>query len=128
MIAPAIELFLEANAYQVDPIEWISDKKNIVLINDKGDMGLFEPAVRQYYSAHYYFKSRGRDAINSALEILDVIFHTCYNIPVMTGLVPEHRRDVKLTTRRLGFTSYGTIHCDGKPYELFILRKEDFKR
>jgi hypothetical protein len=127
LIAPAIELFLGSNAYQVDPVEWISDPEHIVLMNDKGDMALFEPGIRKYYSGHYFFKSRGREALESAREFLDTIFSPCYNIPVMMGLVPDERRDVKLITRRLGFKSYGLTYSQGKAFEIFILSREEFQ-
>ena len=127
LVAPAIKLFLGSEEL-VDPIEWLSDPKHIVLMNDEGDIALFEPGIRQYYSGHYYFKSRGRQALDSAHEFLDTIFGPCYNIPVMTGLVPIARRDVKWMTRRLGFTSYGLVHYDGVPYELFILTQKEFQK
>lgn len=113
---------------KVIPAEWIANPENIALENDLGDIGIFEYAFpnKEIYSCHYYFKSRGRQAINSAKAFLDELFNTCYNIDVLMGLVPIERRDVKLTTRRLGFTSYGLEEIHGKEYELFILTKKEF--
>lgn len=126
LIAPAIKLFLKDNADKVDPVEWISDPKHIVLVNDQGDMALFEPGIKHIYSGHYYFKSRGRKAITSGLEFLDQFFNTCYNIDILTGLVPLEHLGARWLTRRLGFTANGVVSYGDKHYELFILTKKDF--
>ncbi len=126
-IAAAIKHFLKTED-QVDPIEWLSDPSNIVLENDSGDLALFEYGIpaKRVYSGHYYFKSRGKNAIKSATEFLDELFNSCYNISILMGMVPLERADVKWMTRRLGFKSYGLEEARGKQYELFILTKKEF--
>lgn len=123
-IAPAIKHFLKSEE-KVDPIEWISQPANIVLVNDLGDMALFEPGIKHIYTGHYFFKSRGRTALNSGYQLLDELFNSCYNINVLTGLVPLEHLGARWLTRRLGFTSHGVVQID-KHYELFILTKEEF--
>lgn len=127
LVAKAIKLFLETEDI-VDPIEWISKSENIVLVNDDGDMAIFEYSfpIHKVYAGHYYFQSRGRNAIKAARGFLDELFNTCYNINVVMGLVPEDRKDAKWMTRKIGFTSYGTEEIDDKQYELFILTKKEF--
>jgi hypothetical protein len=114
--------------HKIDPIEWLSNQDNIVLENTRGDLGVFEYGlVRQkVYSAHYYFKSRGRTAINSAHELLDELFNSCYNIGILMGLTPVEYRAARWMTRRIGFTSYGIDKIRGQEYELFILTKKEF--
>lgn len=126
LIAPAIRLFLKDNYESVDPIEWISNPANIVLQNDRSDLALFEPGVKHIYTGHYYFKSRGRAAITAGHEFLDELFNTCYNMGVVTGLVPQEHLGAKWLSRQLGFTAHGDMELHGHHYELFILTKEEF--
>lgn len=126
LIAPAIKHFLNSDDL-VDPIEWVSNPVNIVLINAHGDMALFEYGIKDKYSGHYFFKSRGRAAILAAKEFLDELFNTCYNIHILTGLVPIKHLGARWLSRQLGFKSYGVItYIDNKHYEMFILTKKEF--
>jgi hypothetical protein len=108
--------------------KWINDPANIVLVNDRGDVAVFEIGFRHVYSGHYWFKSRGRAAIRAASEFLDELFNTCYNIPVLIGLVPLTHLGARWLSRQVGFKSYGIEHIDNKPYELFIITKKEFNR
>jgi len=126
-IAIAIKHFLKTEE-QVDVIEWLSDPVNIVLENDNGYIAIFEYGIpaKRVYSGHYYFKSRGRQAIKAGKELLDELFNSCYNVNILMGMVPIERREVKWMTRQLGFKSYGPEEARGKQYELFILTKKEF--
>lgn len=126
-VAKAIKFFLKSEDL-VDPIEWISNPKNIVLENEQGDLALFEYdiPIPKNYSGHYYFKSRGKQAIQSAIDFLDELFNTCYNIHVVIGLVPADNKAAKWMSRRVGFTHHGPERIGEKDYELFILTKKEF--
>lgn len=112
----------------VDPKEWLANPTNIALENEYGDIALFEYGLpnKQIYSGHYYFKSRGRQAIQSARDFLDELFNSCYNISIVLGLIPIQNRAARWITRQLGFTSYGLETLHDKEYELFILTKKEF--
>lgn len=125
LIAPAIKHFLKTED-RVDPIEWLSNPDNIVLVNDTGDLALFEKGIKHVYSGHYYFQSRGRKAIKAGLEFLDELMNSCYNINIITGLVPLQHLGARWMTRRLGFTSHGVVHAQDNHYELFILSRKEF--
>lgn len=126
-ISSAIKYFLQTEEF-VDPIEWLSNPANIVLENDRGDLALFEYGIttQKVYSGHYYFQSRGKAAILAAREFLDELFNTCYNMGVVTGLVPQEHLGAKWLSRQLGFTAHGDMELHGHHYELFILTKEEF--
>ena len=126
-IGSAIKHFLKTEE-QVDVIDWLSDPTNIVLENQYGDIALFEYGipVRRIYSGHYYFKSRGKQAIKAGKKFLDELFNSCYNVNILIGMVPVERREVTWITRQLGFKSYGPEEARGKQYELFILTKKEF--
>lgn len=123
----AFRLFLKDNADSVNAQEWVDNPKHIVLENDDGDLALFEPGIKHVYSGHYYFKSRGRKAIEAGKSFLDEFFNTCYNIDVLTGLVPIKHLGARWLSRQLGFSSHGVVdYIDNKHYELFILTKKEF--
>lgn len=124
-VAQAAKCFLKTEE-KVDPIDWIADPENIALINDRGDMALFERGIKHVYTGHYFFKSRGRKAIESATAFLDELFNSCYNIKVLTGLVPLGHLGARWLSRQVGFKSYGIEYINNKPYEMFIITKKEF--
>lgn len=126
-LAPAIKHFLKSES-KVDPIDWLSNSDNIILENEHGDLALFERGIKHIYSGHYYFKSRGRKAITAGKNFLDELLNSCYNIEVLTGLVPIDHLGARWMSRQLGFTSHGVVHLHDKHYELFILTKKEFTK
>jgi hypothetical protein len=124
LVTEAVTFLLKHN--EVDVEAWLSNPDNIALVNDDGDMALFERGVKHIYTGHYYFKSRGRKAITVGKDFLDNLFNTCYNISILTGLVPLTHLSARWMTRQLGFTSHGVIHIDNKHYEMFIITKKEF--
>lgn len=106
--------------------EWLSDPKNIALTNDKGDLALFEIGFRDVYTGHYYFSSRGRQAIKVAREFLDEVFNTCYNIDVILGLTPITNLPARWLSRQVGFKSHGVVEGPKRHYEMFIMTKREF--
>lgn len=126
LVAPAIEFYNQNGKIKVDPVEWIANPTNIVLTNDAGDLAIFEIGVKNIYTGHYFFKSRGREALNAGRDFLDELFNTCYNIPILMGLVPLHNRAARWLSRQLGFTSYGAMQFQDNDYEMFILTKKEF--
>lgn len=111
----------------VDPVEWVSNPVNLVLEIDD-DLALFEYGLpdKRIYSAHYFFKSRGKQAMQAAKAFLDEVFNSCYNIDVIMGLTPVEHRAARWMNRRMGATSYGIEEVHGKEFELFILTKKEF--
>lgn len=112
-----------------DPLsleEWMAIPANIVLTNEHGDVALFEIGFKNIYTGHYYFNSRGRQAIKAARDFLDELFNTCYNISVLLGLTPTHLRHASWLSRQVGFKSYGFEELNGKQYEVFIITKKEF--
>lgn len=126
LIEPVYE-FLSKDITDPMPFEdWMSNPHNIVLTNDQGDIALFEIGFKNVYTGHYYFKSRGRQAITVARDFLDELFNTCYNINVLLGLTPVSKRHASWLSRQVGFKSYGFEELNGKQYEVFIITKREF--
>ena len=126
LVTEAVNFLLKHD--EVDVEQWLANPDNIVLVNDQGDMALFEKGVKHIYTGHYYFKSKGRKAIEAGKNFLDNLFNTCYNINILTGLVPLTHLSARWMTRQLGFTSHGVVHIDNKHYEMFIISKKEFNK
>lgn len=125
LVSQALDEFLEKDT-EVDPIDWVSLPTNIALINDRGDLAIFEIGFKNVYTGHYYFKSRGRAAITAAREFIDELFNTCYNISVLLGLTPLTNRPARWLSRQVGFKSYGIVHNTRRHCEMFIITKKEF--
>lgn len=125
LITDAIDYYL-GKGNNEDPILWISDPKNIALMNENGDLALFEPRIKNQYSGHYFFQSRGRKAIEAGKGFLDELFNSCYNIGTLTGFTPLDNKPARWMSRQLGFKSYGEVSLDDMIFELFIITKEEF--
>lgn len=107
---------------------WVSDVANIALVNDDGDVALFECEGPGYYSGHYSFNNRGRKAIEAGHAFLDEVLNTCYNVEVIRGLTPLENLGARWMSRKLGFTSYGPVKTDLGPHEIFILTRKEFNQ
>lgn len=125
LVQNAIEM-LHEDGKNISAAEWLETPTNIALTNDQGDVALFEIGLRNIYSGHYAFKSRGKQAIEAAREFLDEIFNTCYNIDVIMGLTPITNLPARWLTRRVGFKSYGVVEGPKRHYEMFIMTKREF--
>lgn len=125
LIEEALEFFRQTSNF--DPVTWLADERNIVLENNLGDIALFEYQSDGIVIGHYYFKSRGREAVQSALKFLERIFDPCYNIHVIKGITALDHLGARWLSRRIGFKSYGVVHAQGRAAELFILTASEYR-
>lgn len=125
VIRNAIDHFNQ-RGLEVNPTEWLQLPTNIALVNDRGDVALFEIGFKDVYTGHYYFKSRGRKAIVAAKEFLDELFNTCYNIDILLGLTPIDNLPARWISRQVGFKSHGVVEGLKRHYEMFIITKKEF--
>lgn len=122
LVEPAVKSFLGEN-HKVDVQDWLAKQSNIVLVNEDGDLALFEK--QGTWQGHYFFKSRGRKAITAGKKFLDEIFDPCYNISVLTGLTPLTNLGARWLSRKIGFQSQGVITINNQSFELFMLINKD---
>ena len=110
----------------INPTDWLKEPHNIALKNDKGDVSLFQYSQDKVFIGHYFFFSRGREAITAAEEFLEELF-TKYHVEVIQGWTPLLNRKARWMSKRLGFKSYGVIHA-AEACELFIMTKQEWKQ
>ena len=114
-----------------DAFDWLLDKDNIALINDNKDIALFE---RNYLNAvsvfgHYFFWSRGKEAIKAAEEFVKEIFtNESYGVEVITGLTPVTHKGALWMNKRLGFRELEIISSRVGDLMMVILTKQDWEQ
>lgn len=105
------------------PEYWLADEDNIALI-DGEDVALFEYVRDGVYFGHYFFKSRGKDAVTTAQRFLKEAFA---KMEVIQGLTPLTHLGARWLNKRLGFKSYGVIKTPTGPCELLIMTKDEWE-
>jgi hypothetical protein len=111
----------------VDCEAWVANDKNVMLVKGE-DVGLATYEYPGVYNVHWFFKVRGRKAIELAKEMLDEMFSN-YGLQTMRGITRVDIRGARWAARQVGCTSHGIIeYPDGYSYELFLLTKDEFYR
>lgn len=113
--------------YDFDPVEWVEDERNIALLNEYGDMNLFQFQTEGTYIGHFFYQSRGKQALESAKKMLRYIF-SLPSVDVIIGLTPVEKLGAKWLTRKLGFKSYGEVETLPGLCELFIMTKAEYEQ
>lgn len=110
------------------PEEWLDNPLNVALINENDDVALFENQVglKNTVCGHYFFFSRGKEAIKAAKEFLEEVFTNTY-IETITGLTPRDHKAALWMNRRLGFKEHGEIDTVIGPCRFVMLTKEQWK-
>ena len=109
-----------------DPEEWLNDENNIALTNGEGDFALFEYEYLGVYSGHYFYKARGKKALQASKEFLKHLF-TNYYVRAIRGLSPLEHLGARWLNKQLGFKSYGILETPVGPHELVILTKQEWE-
>ncbi len=109
--------------------EWLQNPLNVALINDKDDIALFEnqAALKDTVCGHYFFFSRGKEAIKAAEEFLKEIFSEDYTVQTITGLTPVEHKGALWMNRTLGFKNHGNVDTVIGPCRFVMLTKEQWK-
>ena len=126
LVYGAIKALLKCEPH-FDVIEWVAEPHNIALLNEVGDLALFERGKNPLtVTGHYYFLSRGKDAIRTAREFLSDVFDL--GVQTITGITPLTNLGARWMSRHLGFKSYGVVKTTEEPFELFIMHHTEYKR
>lgn len=107
-----------------EPNEWLKNPDNLAITDGEGNFALFEKTLGDgVYTGHYVFQSRGKEAKEIALQMLDYLFENT-DIRVVRGLTPLTKLAARWMSRQIGFKSQGVIHTDFGPCELFVIVKD----
>lgn len=111
-----------------DPEAWVQDDQNIALVNDNGDVALFERQWRAptTVAGHYFFKSRGKIAREVAKDFLWEIFLGPYQVEIIAGLTPVEHLGALWMNKQLGFKQHGEIETPSGKFKFVMLTKQEW--
>lgn len=106
-----------------DTAEW-SDDGIALLDTESQDLGLFEPTSNPEEAfGHYFFLSRGREALSTAKRMLDYVF-ACTDINTVYGLTPVEHKAALWFNNKLGFTTLNSsVEIGGELFRFVVLNK-----
>ena len=97
-----------------------------ISVLDGNDLMLFEYSSKGIYTGHYFFQSRGREAISQAKKIISKVFER-KDVYALKGLTPLSQKGARWLTRQLGATSFGEVLTEHGPCEFFLMTKEQWR-
>ena len=111
------------------PDFWLAIPNNVALTNDRGDVALFERVVDQDNTVfgHYFFFSRGREALDTAKEMLEEIFLGPYDVTSIVGLTPLDNKGALWMNRQLGFGHEEEVMTEAGPARFVLLTKQEWE-
>ena len=109
----------------LDLKSWLLDNRNVALTNENNDVAMFQ---RQYLNpisvyGHYFFWSRGKQAVQAGQEFLKEVFSEPYSVQMITGLTPVYHKGALWMNKRLGFEQFDMIETAAGPCYLVMLTK-----
>lgn len=113
----------------LDLREWAANPANVALVNEEGDVSLFERQWRQpnLVFGHYFFVSRGKEAFEVAQEMLKTVFTGPYDITIVAGLTPVEHKGALRMNKLLGFQEHGQVETPAGVCEFVMLTKEQWE-
>lgn len=124
VIADAVLLYPGDDEIRLDAPDWIRNPDNIGMVDDRGNVGMFGIFTPGVYTGHYFFKDRGKQARDVAVDMLSKMFETAR---VIRGLTPLDNRPAVWMTRHLGFKEVDVVDTWVGPCAVFIMTREEFR-
>lgn len=107
-----------------EPVDlWLAFDKNVALINERNDVGLFEYRNDGTYTLHCFFHSRGRDAVQAARELLDYAFNET-PVKITIGFTPVDKKGAMWLCRHVGFDILGYEDIDGREHMISTMTRK----
>jgi len=104
---------------------WYELPDCLMLISDE-DVGLATYDYPGVYSVHWYYNSRGRDAIELGKKMCTKLF-TDHGAQTLRGIIKKHMKASRWATRQVGFKSQGfVLDKNGEECEVLCATKDEF--
>lgn len=104
--------------------DWVADQRNFAVV-EGADMVIFDFDSDGVYDVHVFLKSRGRKAVQVIRQAFGVAFGR-YGVRLLLGMVPDHRRDVKMMARWCGMKPFAKYSYGGDRVEAFGIAREEW--
>lgn len=105
---------------------WLDNKNNVMLV-DGDDVGLATFEYPGVYTVHWFFVSRGRQALRTAKLMLGHMFEV-YDAKILRGLTPVNLKAARWLAKQAGLTSYGIVECLDGPHEIMCITRHDYEK
>lgn len=107
--------------------EWLLKPDNLMYVSGE-DVGLATFDYPGLYCVHWFFKSRGKKAIKTCIEMLDKVFGE-HEAQAVRGVTPIDNKPARFLAKYVGCETVSIeTYADGLEYELMILSKERFNQ
>lgn len=103
---------------------WLANHLNIMYVVD-GNVGLATYEYPGVYNAHWFFKARGKEALDIAFAMYDDLFNV-QGAKAVRGITPVELRGARYLAKRIGFISMGIEEYPDGFYDIMVLTKNDF--
>lgn len=126
-----LPLLLEATAChrdrwpEEDFVIWFNMPQNVMLVDGK-NVGLATYMYPGAYTVHWYFKVRGRAAINLGKAMCQKMFDN-YDAQILRAIIQEDMKASRWACRQIGFRSVGMMEWPDGVYEVYYLTEKDIK-
>lgn len=109
--------------------DWLSVPSNVALINEHNDVALFERNPDNPFSVfgHYFFWSRGKQALKAGNEFIEEIFTGPYDVEIIVGLTPVEHKAALWMNKKLGFKEVDEVVFSGDSYKFVVLSYDSWK-
>lgn len=115
----------EIHSSREDFKTWFYMPKNLMFAEGE-NVGLATYELPGMYNIHWYFKVRGREALNLARDMLENLFEN-YGVDVVRGIVRVDLKPSRWGARQVGMKSLGIFRFpSGQDNEVFYLTKTEF--
>jgi hypothetical protein len=116
----------EFNGDRFDYEGWIANRHNIMYVigNNVGIATFDYPGC---YTAHWFFKARGKEALDIAFAMYDDLFNQ-QGAEVVRGITPVNLRGARYLAKRIGFVSLGIETYPDGDHEIMCLTKDEFNK
>jgi hypothetical protein len=128
LVSKAVAQYGEVTGFE--PVSWLSDLNNVALTNENNDIALFQREGLNPISGygHYFFWSRGKEALKAAKEFLKEFFTGPYNIEIIMGLTPVTHKGALWMNSQLGFKKLGIVPSHVGDLQVVRLTKEEWSK
>jgi hypothetical protein len=102
----------------------------VALTNKNKDIALFErvAAAPSAVYGHYFFWSRGKDAVKASEEFLKEIFRGDYGVEIIVGLTPTTHKGALWLNQRLGFKKIEVVPSIVGDLQMVMLTKKEWEQ
>lgn len=105
---------------------WTANHRNIMyVVGDNVGLATYDyPGV---YTAHWFFKARGKEALAIAFAMYHDLFNN-HDAKAVRGITPVELRGARYLAKRIGFVSLGIADYPDGPCEIMCLTRDEFNR